>query len=43
MPTTNSPKGSAIPVRPTPQMRQQLDELIAPAMRHRRHGSNGNN
>ena len=29
MPTTNSPKGSAIPVRPTPQMRQQLDELIA--------------
>ena len=29
MPTTNSPKGSAIPVRPTPQMRQQLDELSA--------------
>jgi hypothetical protein len=29
MPTTNSPKGTAIPVRPTPQMRQQLDELIA--------------
>ena len=29
MPITNSPKGSAIPVRPTPQMRQQLDELIA--------------
>ncbi len=29
MPTTNSPKGSAIPVRPTPQMRQQLDELVA--------------
>lgn len=29
MPITNSPKGTAIPVRPTPQMRQQLDELIA--------------
>ena len=29
MPTTNSPKGTAIPVRPTPQMRQQLDELVA--------------
>jgi len=29
MPTTNSPKGSAIPVRPTPQMRQQIDELVA--------------
>ena len=29
MPTTNSPKGSAIPVRPTPQMRQQLDALSA--------------
>ena len=29
MPTTNSPKGTAIPVRPTPQMRRQLDELVA--------------
>ena len=27
MPTTNSTKGTAIPVRPTPQMRRQLDEL----------------
>ena len=29
MPTTNSPKGTAIPVRPTAAMRQQLDELVA--------------
>jgi hypothetical protein len=28
MPTTTTTKGAAIPVRPTPQMRRQLDELI---------------
>ena len=29
MPTTTTTKGAAIPVRPTPQMRRQLDELSA--------------
>lgn len=29
MPTTNSPKGSAIPVRFSRQQRQQIDELVA--------------
>jgi Arc/MetJ-type ribon-helix-helix transcriptional regulator len=29
MPTTNSPKAESIPLRITPAMRRQLDELIA--------------
>ena len=29
MPTTNSPKSTPVPVRITPAMRRQLDDLIA--------------
>lgn len=29
MPTTTSPKSTVVPVRITPAMRRQLDELIA--------------